>query len=99
MASYEALAAENAALKAKVESLEETVAAISKLYDEKVRYAEEEGTRAKLAAIEKQTAEAVKNYEERMRWAIQAARKWGEANTSVGRKQLLEFIERALPRQ
>jgi hypothetical protein len=93
------LEAENRYLKERVKSLEETVAAISKLYEEKVRYAEEEGTHAKLRAIQGQIAEAVMNFEERMRKAIEVARAWGKEHNVVGYEEMLAILERALPRR
>jgi hypothetical protein len=93
------LEAENRHLKEKVKSLEETVAAISKLYEEKVMYAEEEGTHQKLRAIQSQIAEVVENYEERMRAAINAARTWGKEHKMIGCEEMLGIVERALPRR
>ncbi len=93
------LEGENRYLKERVKSLEETIAAISKLYEEKVRYAEEEGTQQKLRAIQNQIAEVVENYEERMRGAINAARTWGKEHKMIGCEEMLGIIERALPRR
>ncbi len=93
------LESENAQIKAKVNSLEDTVAAISKLYNEKVRYAEEEGTHAKLRAIQGQISEAVRLFIERMRNAIDVAQAWGDEHNVVGRGEMLAIIERALPRR
>lgn len=97
-AIMDALKAENAALKRQVALLEDTLKAVEQLYDEKVRYAEEEGTRAKLAAIQSQIGEAVRMNLVRIHTAIEAARKWGDEHNVMEREVILGIIERALPR-
>ena len=91
------LEAENATLKMRVAILEETLKAVEQLYNEKVRYAEEEGTRAKLEAIQSQIGDAVRVNLVRIRNAIAAAREWGDDHNVVGREDMLGIIERALP--
>ncbi len=94
----DALKAENASLKRQIALLEDTLKAVEQLYNEKVRYAEEEGTRVKLAAIQSQIGEAVRTNLVRIREGIEAAREWGDDHNVVGRDAMLGIIERALPR-
>ena len=99
MSDLTAVEAENRYLKERVKSLEDTIAAMSKLYEEKVRYAEEEGTHKKLRDIQNQIAEAVRLFIDRMRKAIETARVWGKDHNVLGHEELLGIIERALPRR
>lgn len=98
-AAVAAQAVEITELRATVADQKATIAALMELYEKKVREADEDGTRKKLAAIHAQIAEAVSTFEERMRASLKAARQWGDEHNVVGRGEMLDIIERALPRR